>query len=80
MDEKLIAKNFVEKLIESGKIESVEDACKNYQVAVDMLTSKPSDSLENLSDKEIGERLKEAIIGSPELLKEILKEHPDLFE
>jgi ribosomal protein L17 len=80
MDEKLIAKNFVEKLIESGKIESVEDACKNYQVAVDMLTSKPSGSLENLSDTEIKERLKEVVIGSPELLKEIFKEHPELFE
>lgn len=77
MDEKLIAKNFVEKLIDAGKIESIHDACSQYKEAVSLLEEKPD---ENLSHESIHEKIKGLMLKSSDILKEIFKEHPELFK
>ena len=77
MDEKLIAKNFVEKLIEVGKIESIQDACSQYKDAVVLL----GDEYAKIGSVEEAEAtIKEFFTRNKDLLKEIYQEHPEFFK
>ncbi len=77
MDEKLIAKNFIEKLIGAGVITNIENACEKYKTAISLLRESPD---KELSNEELSEKIKELVSRYPEVLKELFKESPELFK